>query len=549
MTMLTTSCRCCARPILFAEDVLLQECSACATLNTRPKSQGAALDVLRRANQQRTACDFVNAERSYQHVLLEHPDEHEALWGLALCRYGVEYVSDPRTGKRMPTLHFLRRRPMQEDADVQRACSIAPQEIRRQYQADAAYVDEVARNLPAPSIVPCDVFLCYKATIPGTNDTTEDLERARKLHIKLTQLGWNVFFAHESLQRAVGANYEATIFRALSTAKVMLLVCSRGDWLMSPWVHSEWSRYLERTDQEDGCTLIPLLYGGMNPAELPATFSYRCLEGLRMDELDAFGNLRAALEQIAPKSHPAPEASVPASATINKALLRIEMALEDGDWPRAQQLTASLLDEQPDCSQAHLYQLLAKWKLHTPAALGTCESLFENDAAWRRAKRFASDAEQKQLARLLSDAQAYRQQKAEAVRTQAAMQQQPQPTPPPQPMPQAPATPDGKQARPPQPPAGQLVIHRKLQYAGSAGSFYIFLDGKKVADLKVGQSVTLPIHKDCELSVGTFFFKAKPKASIKAGTITEVLLSMSMSVKIGIDGIQCDVVSVKPVRS
>ena len=31
--------------------------------------------------------------------------EAEAYWGLVLCRYGIEYVNDPATGKKVPTCH------------------------------------------------------------------------------------------------------------------------------------------------------------------------------------------------------------------------------------------------------------------------------------------------------------------------------------------------------------------------------------------------------------------------------------------------------------
>ncbi|MGN0793741.1 MAG: TIR domain-containing protein [Aristaeellaceae bacterium] len=400
MEPLMIECRCCCKSLVFKPTDMVVTCPACTTVNTRPRAQGAALDFLRRATQQRSSCDFVNAERSYQHVLLDHPDEHEALWGLVLCRYGVEYVPDSHSGKHLPTVHFIRRRPMREDADFLHACALAPQEVKAQYEADAAYVDEVHSKAYSLSRTaqPWDIFLCYKATDPATGGDTPDLHRARELYYKLGQQGWRVFFAHDSLQSKAGASYEAPIFHALSTARVMLIVCSDSDWLKTSWVHSEWSRYLERMDAGENCHLVPLLYG-MNPALLPTPFLYRHIEGLRMGELDAFDHLRTVLNTYVPLKKPEPQK--PDSA---RELLSLQFALEDGSWERARTLSEAVLDRQPDNAMAHLYQLLAQLELHAPDELRLCHVDFQSMSAWKRACHFATESEGAMLEKLLNGA-------------------------------------------------------------------------------------------------------------------------------------------------
>lgn len=405
MEPLMIECRCCCKSLVFKPADLIVTCPACTTVNTRPRAQGAALDFLRRATQQRSSCDFVNAERSYQHVLLDHPDEHEALWGLVLCRYGVEYVPDSHSGKHLPTVHFIRRRPMREDADFLHACELAPQEVRAQYEADAAYVDEVHSKAYSLSRTaqPWDIFLCYKATDPATRGDTPDLHRARELYYKLGQQGWRVFFAHDCLQSKAGASYEAPIYHALSTARVMLIVCSDSEWLKTSWVHSEWSRYLERMDAGEDCHLVPLLYG-MNPARLPTPFLYRHIEGLRMGELDAFDHLRTVLNTYVPLKKPEPQK--PDSA---RELLSLQFALEDGSWERARTLSEAVLDRQPDNAMAHLYQLLAQLELHAPGELRLCHVDFQSMSAWKRACRFATESEGAMLETLLNGAKAEQQ--------------------------------------------------------------------------------------------------------------------------------------------
>ena len=294
MSLVTTECRICRFPLEFLDGAEVLPCPACDALNARPKAEGLTLNVLRRANRQRLKCDFHNAEISYQQVLLEHPDEHEALWGLALCRYGVEHVEDPHTRRRLAVVHTTRRKPLQTDPDCVQACELAPEEVRAQYAAEAAYIDDVQREIRriAETCPPYDVFLCHKTTVLGGTGYSEDYRRAKALHDHLTGLGLRVFFAPEVMESiAAGSDYEAAIYHALDTAKVMLLVCSSKAHLTSPWVQNEWQRFLEMADEDGGKHLIPLIYADMPIRELPRDIAVRKLQALRMGEPGAMEKL------------------------------------------------------------------------------------------------------------------------------------------------------------------------------------------------------------------------------------------------------------------
>ena len=141
----------------------------------------------------------MNAAHSYQHVLIDHPNEHEALWGLVLCRYGIEYVTDERTGQRLPTMHFMQRRPITQDGDFALACQSAPEGVCAQYQRDADYILRIQQSVWAArtSCPACDVFLCYKASDASSADgKARELGYARELYFHLIADGYRVFFAH-----------------------------------------------------------------------------------------------------------------------------------------------------------------------------------------------------------------------------------------------------------------------------------------------------------------------------------------------------------------
>ena len=297
--MLEKICRTCRYPFSFPVTEAVFCCPACDAVNGRPESEGAGFASLTRATQQRLRCDFHNAVISYQHVLLDCPEEHEALWGLALCRYGVEYVEDPRSGTLMPTVHSVRRRPMQADKDYLNACEQAPERVRAQYEAEAAYIDDaMARILElAQTQKPYDVFICHKTTKPDSDDPTWECLRASEMAHQMEKLGYRVFFAPEAMKGEIGADYEAAIYHALDTAKVLLLLCAEPDYVTSPWVRSEWTRFLEMTDEREDKRLVPLLYGDFTPAKLPREIRPYRLECVTMDSFTAAGDILRLLEK------------------------------------------------------------------------------------------------------------------------------------------------------------------------------------------------------------------------------------------------------------
>ncbi len=300
------TCSCCGYQYTVPEGEAIAECPACGTRNARSRAEGPSLDLLVRAIRQWKDCDFYHAEIGYQQVLASYPDAHEALWGRLMCHYGVEYIEDPITKKLMPTVHTVQRRPLRTQQDFQDACRFAPAEIRARYEKDADYIDGVQTKIRAlaEKCPPYDVFLCHKTTKPGSADKTEDFHRAYKLYHFLKEQGIRAFFAPECLTDVAGANYEAGIYHALHTAKVMLVLCSEPEYLNSAWVRSEWSRFLMQMEEGTEKRLIPLLYGGFDASQLPARFRYHELQGLKMEEVDASQKLLKAVRELLPAAVP-----------------------------------------------------------------------------------------------------------------------------------------------------------------------------------------------------------------------------------------------------
>lgn len=411
MATVLMKCRKCGMEFPFPVSETVFACPACDALHERPQAQRETFMGLDRANDLRAEGKYAEALGVYQDVLQRSPTAHEALWGMVLCRYGVAYVTDPATHRRMPTLHFPQRCSILKDGDYVRACKHAPEEIAAQYREDAAYIERVHRELMqgAESFPDCDVFLCYKGSAPDGRGMAKEYEHAFRLCRHLETHGFRVFFAHESLKKAAGAKYEAGIFRAIHSAKVMLVICSDPANLTTAWVHSEWSRFLRRFYEGDNCRLIPLLYDNCDAYRLPQELQR--LQGIDMSDPDAFEVLRENLRRCVPAGAPAPAAVQTTDSRVEDELLSIEYALGQGRWADAAKWADALTRKHPRCSQAYFMKLLAKLQVAAPEQLGQRLDAFEQEQDWTWAVRFATDAEKKTLESLLKESLAAREQK------------------------------------------------------------------------------------------------------------------------------------------
>lgn len=310
MMAIAMECRCCGNLLTFAAERQLLCCPACGTQNLLPQEQVRMRPDFRNARELQRRGEFCDAEASYQRVLDDVPDDADALWGRLMCHYGAKLLTGEGTQRRY-AIRIPRSKPLRAQGDFERACENAPEALRVQYEQDAAYIDRAMERIRqlATTKQPYDIFICHKTTPLEGKGYTEDYGRARDLRDMLVQRGYRVFFAPMDMEGvAAGEDYEAAIYHALNTARVMLVVCSDPALLMSTWVQSEWQRFLALHDEGKDVALIPLLYGGMKAGSLPRAFQVRNLQAIRM-ELEGKDTLLERLQSLMPEEKPAPTAA------------------------------------------------------------------------------------------------------------------------------------------------------------------------------------------------------------------------------------------------
>ena len=125
-----------------------------------------------------------------------------------LCRYGIEYVEDPTSHKRIPTVNRAQFTSIFDDDNYKSALQYADSYQRTIYEAEAKAINEIQKGILAISQKeePFDVFICYKET-DQSGRRTPDSVLAQELYYQLKQEGFKVFFSRITLEGKLGSAY------------------------------------------------------------------------------------------------------------------------------------------------------------------------------------------------------------------------------------------------------------------------------------------------------------------------------------------------------
>ncbi|WP_279067286.1 toll/interleukin-1 receptor domain-containing protein [Intestinimonas butyriciproducens] len=391
--MIALKCKMCGGDLSVSTGASVGTCQYCGTTMTLPVTGSTQVaDQFNRASGLRQGDEFDRASEVYLRLLEANPRDAEAHWGMVLCRFGIAYVEDPETGRRLPTCNRVRFGSILEDEDYLQAITWADGEAKAVYQAEAEAIAAIQREFLDISVreEPFDVFLCYKEK-DGQGERTPDSVLAQELYYELTEKGYRVFFSRLTLEGKLGISYEPYIFAALQSARVMVVVTTRAEYVNAPWVKNEWSRYLALIRQGEDKVLIPA-YRDMDPYTLPEE-----LASLQAQDMGKLGFMQDLLEGIQKFLRREPDddggRTGPTASTLTK---RGMLALEDGDFAAADAHFERALDHDPEEAMAYVGKLMVERKVKVPSDLGRAGKPLETSPNYRKAVRFA-DPELKKL--------------------------------------------------------------------------------------------------------------------------------------------------------
>ena len=389
-------CKMCGGNVEFENGATVGICDSCGTKQTLPRlDDEKRANLYDRANHFRRNNEYDKAMGIYEQILSEDSTDSEAYWSLVLCRYGIEYVEDPTTHKRVPTVNRAQFTSIFADEDYKSALQYADGYQKEIYEQEAKAIDEIQKGILAISQKeePFDVFICYKET-DSNGRRTQDSVLANDLYHQLTQEGFKVFFSRITLEDKLGTAYEPYIFAALNSAKVMVVLGTKPEYFNAVWVKNEWSRYLALVKQSGGKKILIPAYRDMDPYDLPDEFSH--LQAQDMSKLGFMQDLIRGIKKIISVDEPKPtlikETVISDVNTDTSPLLkRAFMFLEDGDWNSANEYCEKVLDIDPENASAYLGKLLSELRVRKQGALKDQGEPFDHSNNYQKAFRFADD--------------------------------------------------------------------------------------------------------------------------------------------------------------
>ncbi|MBO5224224.1 MAG: toll/interleukin-1 receptor domain-containing protein [Clostridia bacterium] len=428
-------CKNCGSEIEIVYGQKTTVCDFCDMEQTVPTPDDPQkLELFVKANEYRSACRFDVAKKQYESIITQYPDDNEAYWCKILCEYGIEYVDDDLTEKKLPTCHRTVTESIFDNSEYKLIMSRATAEEKAIYEAEAKEIDRIQKEIlaKADKEEPYDVFICYKETELNSGKRTTDAQYATKIYSYLTEHGYKVFFSRITLKNKLGSEYEPVIYSALKSAKVMLHVTTSIDHTNAPWVRNEWSRYLEFMNDDVTKTALPCI-AQMGPYELPDELAR--FQVADVTDLDFYENL---LLQINKKfgRYVQPQTQEPVAVSpirneqngtisadnatdrqVQNYLERIEIFFEDKDWKKADEYAERILDVSPKCAKAYLYKAFCEYKVTSIEELAKQQGFTQN-SNFKKAIRFGDPQFSASLSSL----------------------KEPTPTPTPAPVPQKPTT-------------------------------------------------------------------------------------------------------------
>ncbi|MCI7267830.1 MAG: toll/interleukin-1 receptor domain-containing protein [Mollicutes bacterium] len=393
-------CKMCGAPLDVTEGQTVVSCDFCQSKQTVANANDERKESLfNRANSIRTSCDFDKAILSYQSILSIFPNEPEAHWGLCLCKYGIEYVDDPVTKNKIPTIHRVSYDSILKDSDYLAALTYADAIAKEEYQEEAKQIADIQKNILSISQKedPFDIFICYKETTE-TGKRTRDSVLAQEVYSNLTDKGYKVFFSRITLESKLGSMYEPYIFAALNSAKIMLVFGTKKEYFEAIWVKNEWSRFIDMMKTRPDHYLIPC-YLDMDAYEMPEQFL--AFQGQDMSKLGFMQDLLRGVDKImgrieTPKVN-AETKIIQSDVNIIALLKRAEILIGDGDFKKADEVLENVLNNDPTNSQAYLFKLLIDFKLNNIEQLKMLNRNIENNKNFKKAYNFGDNQQKTEL--------------------------------------------------------------------------------------------------------------------------------------------------------
>ncbi len=303
------------------------ECGYCHRIETLAKTTNDdAKHFLKMGEHDLDSCKFDEAYTAYKKASEYDGREPQAYFGMALAEFKVQYIKDTVNNKLQPICHEINEKKFIDNKNYKAAMLCASNEQRSEYQRRANEIDYIKQefNELKKQGIDYDCFICVKVTDEQKN-RTKDYTIADDMYTYLKDKGCNPFFSEREIKNRTGADYEAMILYALYTSECMIVVCGNEEYLQTPWVKNEYTRFISLiNDEQKERDAITIAFDGKPIEKLPGRNGK--LQGI---DMKGFGASERVLDFVQTHTPEAQERRKQANERKQREEERIKQQLEE----------------------------------------------------------------------------------------------------------------------------------------------------------------------------------------------------------------------------
>ena len=253
--IVTLECAGCTAPLSEAiVETGVYRCPFCGYVNILPKQEQSpeVTHYLYNGDAELKVYDFERAYNAYSKAAELDPDESKAYFGMALAANRIKYIKDIVNNRWQAICCEVSNKKFADDKNYLRALEHATDEQKEEYMARAEEIDYIRKSFSEleESGLDYDTFICVKVS-DGEGKFTQDSVWAGKLYDNIAKSGAKPFYSEREIGDRVGVDYEALILYALYKSESMIIVCSNEEYLRTPWVQNEYTRYYAMMNEQE----------------------------------------------------------------------------------------------------------------------------------------------------------------------------------------------------------------------------------------------------------------------------------------------------------
>ncbi len=337
-----------------------------------------------RANHYFRTKRFDKALNIYQQIAAESPDDCEAYRSIVLSRYGISYNSENGTYNREPQINRVHSDSILDDADYLHAVSLADDERRSFYIKEAEMIDRISQEiLELSQIVPTfDAVIVYRGH-DSKNRYTPEKAMAEELYRQLEESGFRVYNRQITAPVMAGHNYDAYLYKALYSAKIMFVLASKQEYFNDTKLVNEWSIFSERMRNKEKKVIVNCI-GEMEEDDIPEELRKNMV--YNFTEIAFIRKMIELTEQVVNGTLFLQAGRIDSDNedSISERLGEIFRLIENESYYDAENKCHTFLSSYPDNSSAYLALLLCDMKVRRKEELADCKETFVRNKNYRK---------------------------------------------------------------------------------------------------------------------------------------------------------------------